>query len=111
MGLGFLEVKDGRVRGGERLSEGCVREVGGGVWQPVLVPPPLLCSQPSPLSPLSLFLAHYPLRQQTFPWAAVKRTVLSCSHRQPQPEHCPGLLILINTHIHTLSSSHTHSPL
>ena len=60
------------------------------------------------LSPLSLFLAHYPLRQQTSPWAAVKRTVLCRSHRQPQPERCPALLILINTHTHT--HTHTHAP-
>jgi len=59
------------------------------------------------LSPLSLFLAHYPLRQQTSPWAAVKGTVLCRSQRQPQSEHCPALLILINTHTHT----HTLSPL
>lgn len=66
------------------------------------------------LSPLSLFLAHYPLHQQTSPRAAVKRTVLSHSHRQPKPERCPALLILINTHTrtHSLSSAraHTSSP-
>ncbi|CAB1448189.1 unnamed protein product [Pleuronectes platessa] len=55
-----------------------------------------------------LFLAHYPLRQQTSPWAAAKRTVLSRSHRQPQPERCPALLILINTPSFKLA--HSHSP-
>lgn len=33
-------------RKGEKLSEGCMREVSDGVWRPVLVPPQLLCSQP-----------------------------------------------------------------
>lgn len=63
-----------------------------------------------PFSSLSLFLAHYPLLQQTFPRAAVKRTVLSPSYRQPQPERCPALLILINTHIHSFKLRHTLSP-
>lgn len=68
----------------------------------------LNCSPLSlPLTPLSLFLAHYPLCQQTFPWAAVKRTVLSPSDRHSQPELCPALLILINTH--TASHTHTHT--
>lgn len=62
------------------------------------------------LSPLSLFLAHYPLHRQTSPWATVKRTVLSHSYRQPQPEHCPALLILINTHTHASQSSFTSTP-
>lgn len=64
------------------------------------------------LSPLSLFLAHYPLHRQTSPWATVKGTVLSHSYRQPQPEHCPALLILINTHTHTRKPKlvHIHSP-
>lgn len=77
------------------------------MWRPVLVPPPLCSPQPSPLS---LFLAHYLLHQQTSPWAAVKRTVLSHSDRQPQSERCPALLILINTHTHTRAQTHAHSP-
>ena len=51
MVLGFLQgmgESDGRVREMERLSEVWMCEVSGGVWRPVLVPPQLLSSQPSP---------------------------------------------------------------
>lgn len=61
-------------------------------------------------SPLSPFLAHYPLYQQTSPWAAVKRTVLSHSYRQPKPEHWPALLILINTRCLSFKCVQTLSP-
>lgn len=99
MVLGLMLMGEGRQRRGKEEIEWrmCARWVGvdcGGLS---------LCLLHS--SPLSLFLAHYPLRQQTSPWAAGKRTVLCRSHRQPQPERCPALLILINTHTpaHTLS--------
>lgn len=40
---------------------------GGRMLRPALEPAPLFSPQPSPsLSPLSPFLAHYPLQQQTF---------------------------------------------
>lgn len=109
MVLGFLWVSEGWQDKRRRETEWrvCARvcEVGVECGLSLCL---LHSSSLSLLSPFSLFLAHYPLRQQTSPWAAAKRTVLSRSHRQPQPGHCPALLILINTHSFKLA--HRLSP-
>lgn len=102
-------VRDGSAREGERLSEGCVWGCGGGrMWRPVLVPPPLLSSQPSPLSPQPVSGSLPPPPADFSLGGSEKNCPLSLSPTAAAwALPCPPD---INQHTHTPSSARTHSP-
>lgn len=98
----------GRMRGKKgRLSEGCMCEVSDGVWRPVLVPPQLLSSQPSPHSsqPVSGSLPSLPADfslgggEKNCPlslWPTLAAWALPCP-------------LDINQHTHSFTHTHTHT--
>lgn len=114
MVLGLLRVGEGWQCKGRRAIEWrvCVRlregGWGGRMWRPVLVPPPLLSSQPSPLSPQPVSGSLPPPPADFSLGGSEKNCPLSLSPTAAAwALPCPPD---INQHTHTPSSARTHSP-
>lgn len=109
MVLGLLRVREGWHCKGRREIEWrvCVRLRGGRMWRPVLVPPPLLSSQPSPLSPQPVSGSLPPPPADFSLGGSEKNCPLSLSPTAAAWElPCPPD---INQHTHTHSFKHTHT--